>query len=207
MASLRRHNPEKKTTHIFLLERGGKGTGNPCSAHAGLESWAAPRAAPYRGDAATVSLRSASPRVQPAPLPLRRRRRHRRRCWLPARNRSRGRARAHGPRAPGGQEARHHWGTARRSSPPGSGVSAPGARDGGWRGAVLGPPWERRKGHRRLPQKLGLALERDEVEGIQASAGMRPLTLTAPGPRAVSWRIPGVDPATTVAGWMPITWI
>lgn len=35
LPSLRRHNPEKKPTHIFLLERGGKGTGNPCSAHAG----------------------------------------------------------------------------------------------------------------------------------------------------------------------------
>lgn len=104
-----------------------------------LESWAAPRAAPYRGDAATVSLRSASPRVQPAPLPLRRRRRRRRSCWLRARNRSRGRARAHGPRAPGGQEARHHWGTARRSSPPGSWVSAPqrglGARVELWWGS------------------------------------------------------------------------
>lgn len=36
-----------------------------------------------------------------------------RRRWLRARNKSRGRARAHSPRAPGGQEARHHSGTAR----------------------------------------------------------------------------------------------
>lgn len=33
------------------------------------------------------------------------------RRWLQARNKSRGRARAHGPRAQGGQEARHHSGT------------------------------------------------------------------------------------------------
>lgn len=42
----------------------------------------------------------------------------RRRRWLRARNKSRGRARAHGPRAPGGQEARHHSGTARPRAAP-----------------------------------------------------------------------------------------
>lgn len=41
-----------------------------------------------------------------------------RRRWLRARNKSRGRARAHGPRAPGGQEARHHSGTARPRAAP-----------------------------------------------------------------------------------------
>lgn len=39
-----------------------------------------------------------------------------RRRWLRARNKSRGRARAHCPRALGGQEARHHSGTARLRS-------------------------------------------------------------------------------------------
>lgn len=41
-----------------------------------------------------------------------------RRRWLQARNKSRGRARAHGPGAPGGQEARHHSGTARPGAAP-----------------------------------------------------------------------------------------
>lgn len=175
MTSLTRCKPKKKTTHIFLLEKGGKRHSKSLQRACRLESRVAPRAAPYRGDAATVSLQSASPRVQPAPLPLRLRCHRRRRLrWLRARNRSRGRARAHGPRAPGGQEARHHWGTARRSSPPGSWVSAPQARAGGAQGAVVGPGWER---HRDIPGCLrhwarlwrGMRRHRD-----QASPGMGP---------------------------------
>lgn len=59
--------------------------------------------------------RSAAGVPQRAQLPLRSRSRPSRcrRRWLQARNKSRGRARAHGPGAPGGQEARHHSGTAR----------------------------------------------------------------------------------------------
>lgn len=63
-----------------------------------------------------------------------------RRRWLRARNKSRGRARAHGPRARGGQEARHHSGTARpRESPHGSGLdAAPGWASAGAPAPLLG---------------------------------------------------------------------
>lgn len=152
---------EENHPHIPSGEGREKALEIPAARMQAGEQGSATRRALPRGCSYCLIAERQLPRVQPAPLPLRRRHCRRRR-WLRARNRSRGRARAHGPRAPGGQEARHHWGTA-RSSPPGSWVSAPRARDGGARGVVVGPGWKRLKGHPPLPLTLGSALRRDEA--------------------------------------------
>lgn len=164
MTSLTRCKPEKKTTHIFLLERGGKKALEiPAARMQAGELGSATRRALPRGcsycliaERQPTSAASSAPAAPPPPPPL---------LLAPgAEPEPRASASAR-PASAGRAGSASSLGDGAAELATRLRVSAPRARDGGARGAVVGPTCERRKGHPRLPQNLGPALERDEAAG------------------------------------------